>query len=466
MNLSETVIDTTFIPTWPGYFLALWQSLVIYLSAFWEFVSHPSATALSSFFHFLMDFAFYYPLLMAYLWMIGGLIYYYRWERKANNNSVEELELTEYPPVSILIPCHNEGYDIQETIEFLLQQDYPDFEVIAINDGSTDNTLEVLLSLARKYERVRVINLEQNQGKAMGLNTAALFSKNEFLVCIDGDALLDPGATKLIMQHFHSGHRVAAVTGNPRIRTRSTLLGKIQVGEFSAIIGLIKRCQQIYGRIFTVSGVACGFRKAALHRVGYWSTDMITEDIDITCKLQLDHWDIRYEPRALVWILMPETWKGLWSQRKRWSQGGSEVILVHYKKMLAWKSRRLAPIYLEYLISVLWAYVMTFFFVLWLISFIFTLPEGVVLPGMYPTWGGMLLGLTCLLQFAISLIIDSRYEKGMGREYYWIIWYPIAYWAVNVAVAVSGCYLAVRKVFFTKGKKKRATWTSPDRGIR
>lgn len=465
MKLYETVIESAPNPTWSGYFNALWQSFTGGLHELWLTVSTPSSATIESIFRFLMDFAFYYPLLMAYMWIMGSLIYYYRWERKENNNSVEKLELAEYPPVSILIPCHNEGYDIQETIEYLLLQNYPDYEIIAINDGSTDNTLEVLLSLATKHEKVRVINLEQNQGKAMGLNTAALFSKNEFLICIDGDALLDPGAAKLMMQHFSSGPRVAAVTGNPRIRTRSTLLGKIQVGEFSAIIGLIKRCQQIYGRIFTVSGVACGFRKAALHRVGYWSNDMITEDIDITCKLQLDHWDIRYEPRALCWILMPETWKGLWSQRRRWSQGGSEVLLKHYKKMATWKARRILPIYLEYLISVFWAYVMMMFFILWVISYFINLPKGVLIPGMYPTWGGMLLGLTCLLQFAVSLIIDSRYEKGMGREYYWIIWYPIAYWAVNVAVAVSGLYLAVRKTFFSKTKSKRAIWTSPDRGI-
>ena len=90
---------------------------------------------------------------------------------------------------------------------------------------------------------------------------------------------------------IHYPH-VGAVTGNPRIRTRSTLIGRIQVGEFSSIIGLIKRTQRIYGRVFTVSGVIAAFRRRALADVGYWSPDMITEDIDISWKLQLRHWDI------------------------------------------------------------------------------------------------------------------------------------------------------------------------------
>ncbi|MCY0536308.1 glycosyltransferase family 2 protein, partial [Klebsiella pneumoniae] len=86
---------------------------------------------------------------------------------------------------------------------------------------------------------------------------------------------------------------------NPRIRTRSTLVGKIQVGEYSSIIGLIKRTQRIYGNVFTVSGVIAAFRRSARAEVGYWSDDMITEDIDISWKLQLNQWTIFYEPRAL-----------------------------------------------------------------------------------------------------------------------------------------------------------------------
>ncbi|MCK9607288.1 MAG: glycosyltransferase [Methylomonas sp.] len=258
----------------------------------------------------LLEFAFYYPLFMAYLWMIGACIYYFHWERNSRFDHENPPDLPSYPPVSNLVPCHNEGRDVEETMEFLLQQHYPDFEIIAINDGSQDDTLKILLALAQKHPQLRVINLEQNQGKAVALNTGALFSANEYLICIDGDALLAPTATTWIMQHLLSGPRVAAVTGNPRIRTRSTLLGKIQVGEFSAIVGLIKRAQRVYGRVFTVSGVVAGFRKSALQRVGYWSNDMVTDDIDISWKLQLDHWDIRFEPNALCWILMPETLRG------------------------------------------------------------------------------------------------------------------------------------------------------------
>ena len=163
-----------------------------------------------------------------------------------------------------------------------------------------------------------MIHLAQNQGKAIALQAGAAAARSEFLVCIDGDALLDRDAAAYLVAPLLANPHVGAVTGNPRIRTRSTLIGRIQVGEFSSIIGLIKRTQRVYGRLFTISGVVAAFRKQALTDVGYWSQDMITEDIDISWKLQLKHWAIFFEPRALCWILMPETLRGLWKQRLRW----------------------------------------------------------------------------------------------------------------------------------------------------
>ena len=132
--------------------------------------------------------------------------------------------------------------------------DYPEFEVIAINDGSRDNTAEVLDRLAAAIPSLRVVHLATNQGKATALNVGALLAQHELLVCIDGDALLDPQALRWIARAFRRGD-VGGLAGNPRIRNRTSLLGRLQVGEFSSIIGLIRRAQTTYGRLFTVSGV-------------------------------------------------------------------------------------------------------------------------------------------------------------------------------------------------------------------
>lgn len=409
----------------------------------------------------LLNFAFFYPLFMAWLWMLGGLWYFLHWERRPGSEVEQPPTLAHYPACSILLPCFNEGENVRETVDWLLRQSYPNFEIIAINDGSSDNTGAILDELAAEHPKLKVIHFAANQGKAMALRMGAMSSANEFLIGIDGDAILHPDATIWLMRHFIDSPRVGAVTGNPRIRNRSTLLGRLQVGEFSSIIGLIKRAQRIYGRIFTVSGVVAGFRKSALHRNRYWNTDMVTEDIDVTWLLQADHWDIRYEPNALCWILMPETLRGLWRQRLRWAQGGVEVLMRYGVSTLRWRTRRMWLVMLEYLLSVLWAYVMAAIIVLYLLGLVVTLPPGLTIATLLPQWHGVVLGLTCLIQFAVSLKIDSRYERGLWRVYFWVIWYPLAFWLISMTTSVAAVPRAL-----LKRRGQRATWVSPDRGVR
>lgn len=409
----------------------------------------------------ILDFAFYYPIFMTYIWIIGALFYFYYRENSDHRLFNDPPPLKTLPPVSFLVPCHNEGDNARETVEALLAQDYPEFEVIAINDCSGDDTGKILDTMASEDSRVRVIHFSQNQGKAMGLRMGALASKNEILICLDGDALLDRHATRWLVRHFNEGPRVGAVTGNPRIRNRSSLLGKIQVGEFSSIIGMIKRAQRIYGRVFTVSGVVSAFRKSALQQVGYWELDMVTEDIDISWRLQTNHWDVRYEPNALCWILMPETLKGLWGQRLRWAQGGLEVLIRYGSSLLHWNKRRIWLVALELIVSTLWAHVVALIFVVALIGLFTELPMFLRGAAFLPGWSGVVLGATCLMQFGISMRIDSRYEPGLGRYYYWMIWYPMVYWTIQVAATIVALPRA-----FMKPTNRRAVWVSPDRGIR
>ena len=93
--------------------------------------------------------------------------------------------------------------------------------MIAVNDGSKDNTAAVLDALALEHPRLRVLHLAQNQGKAVALRMGAVAARSEYLVCIDGDALLDKNAAAYMVAPMLDNPRLGAVTGNPRIRTRS-----------------------------------------------------------------------------------------------------------------------------------------------------------------------------------------------------------------------------------------------------
>lgn len=406
----------------------------------------------------LFAFAFYYPLMMAWLWMIGGVWFYLR--RELSTPALPYFD-ENAPGCSIIIPCYNEEEHVAETIRFALATRYPTIEIIVINDGSSDNTQQIIEQLALEDSRIRIVQLASNQGKAFALRAGTMVSQHEYLVCIDGDVLLHPYTVHWMMDHLLSGPRVGAVTGNPRIINRSSLLGKIQVGEFSSIIGLIKRAQRTYGRIFTVSGAIAGFRKTALHRVGYWSENIVTEDIDISWRLQLDHWDIRYEAQALCYLYMPETLKGLWNQRLRWAQGGVEVLIKYRKALLHWQARRFWGVAFEYLLSVGWSYAMFTIFVLYFLGFVLPLSPEWQVTSILPQMYGLLLGITCLVQFILSLWMDRHYDQGrLLRNYIWVIWYPLLYWILSMLTTV----VAVVKTVF-KSSKKRARWESPDRGL-
>lgn len=409
---------------------------------------------------YALEFAFLYPLLMAYLWMTGALLYYFRFEWKKPNYD-EPPELPEYPLVSIVVPCYNEEANAVDTLSALADLHYPNYEIVAVNDGSQDGTAQVLNSLLPRIARLRVVHLATNQGKALALKAGAMAAKGDFLVCIDGDAILDHYAVTWIMDHFIHSPRVGAVTGNPRIRTRSTLLGRLQVGEFSAIIGLLKRAQRIYGRVFTISGVIASYRRLALHRVGYWSEETLTEDIDISWRLQLNHWDVRFEPRALCWILMPETLRGLFQQRLRWAIGGGEAMKKYSRQIFQWKSRRMWGIYVEYGTSILWSYTMLALAIVWFLK-LFIMPS-LGLPGLMwrPQLSGAILAFTCLVQFAVSMYIDRRYDHRMFFNFLHTVWYPLFYWVLNWIVSV----LAFPQAMFFRRKGSRGRWVTTDRGI-
>jgi biofilm PGA synthesis N-glycosyltransferase PgaC len=410
----------------------------------------------------LLSFVTYYPVCMAYHWMAGAIYFYLNWEK--GKGTPEQMPSLPQPAplVSILVPCFNEADNLRETIGSLVEQKYPNFEIVAINDGSKDATGEMLDQLLDEIPNLRVVQFAKNQGKAMGLRMGALAARGEYLVCIDGDAQLHPHAVAHLVRHFIEFPRVGAVTGNPRIRTRSTLLGKIQVGEFSSIVGLIKRTQRVCGNLFTVSGVVCAYRRSALHHCDYWGLEMVTEDIDATWRLQLQHWTIHYEPNAICWMLMPETLRGLWRQRLRWAQGGAEVFLCHGVRALRWEHRRLWTLLVEYITSILWSFALAVLAGIWVVQLLFPhlLPtsEFVGWPAQY--WHVAYV-TTYLLQGLTAAAIEHRYDHRLSRVLFWIVWYPAILWLITFATSLGGLYLALRKK-----RNTRARWVSPDRGFR
>ncbi|TDN67016.1 poly-beta-1,6-N-acetyl-D-glucosamine synthase [Paraburkholderia sp. BL10I2N1] len=408
-------------------------------------------------------FCFGYPFVAAFYWISGGWLYV--WLRGRHEPRPEEPpRLWDYPGVSVLVPCHNEERQLAETFGALTLIDYPNFEIVAIDDGSTDRTGAWLDALTLQMPALRVVHLDTNQGKSTAMNTGALAARHELLVCIDGDALLEPHALTWLVRRFQTDARIGGLTGNPRVRNHATLLGRLQVGEFSSLVGLIKRAQTVYGSLFTVSGVICAFRKRALQDAGWWSRTALTDDVDVSWRVQLAGWRLAFEPKALCWILMPETLRGLWRQRVRWSEGGTTVMLTVFPALL--KQPRLLPVWINFVVSTCWAYAVGIGILSWAEVSLLSHPGPNFLGfwpaiGLHPHDWGQVLALTYLAQALTSAWMDERFERGIFRSLFWLVWYPLVFWIFQALSSIVGLPRAIWRL-----GRMRGTWVSPDRGVR
>ena len=372
-----------------------------------------------------------YPVVSAITWVTTALHFYLRRERGEDNVESPPM-LPHYPAVSVLIPAYCEGKVIAETLDAATRIDYPDYEVVVVDDASTDDTRDVVMSYVRRGE-VRLIAKERNEGKAMAMNDAIPCLRGEIVLVMDADAMPDPQILRWMVPHFQFA-RVAGVTGNPRVYNRVSFLSQLQLVEFTSIVSLLRRAQRIWGRILTMSGVVGAFRRSALVDVGLYSPEMATEDIDMTWKLQGAQYDVRYEPRALVWMRVPTSLPTLIKQRRRWALGLAQVTRRHWRMLITWRDRRMWPVFYEALLSILWAYCFVVLTSLWVFSYAMGVPPVGASP--IPNWWGMMIGTLCLIQLFTGVLLDTRYDKTLLRHYPVAVAYPIIYWMLMSAITV------------------------------
>ncbi len=382
-----------------------------------------------------------YPIVTSIMWITTSMFFLHRWER--GGPPADSLSDDELPWATVLIPAHNEAEVIATTLQAACQIDYPHYEVVVVDDGSTDDTaacVEPFLDTGR----VRLVRKLVNEGKALALNDALPLVNGEIILTLDADASPDPQILRRIVPHFGSA-RVAAVTGNPRVRNFGSFLARLQAIEFSSIVSLLRRSQRIWGRVVTVSGVVAAFRRSAVFDVGGFSPNMPTEDIELTWKLQKRFYDVRYEARAIVWMTVPTSFKGLFKQRLRWARGLMQVFHKHADVMTHWKYRRMWPVFIESALSILWALCFVVLTLIWIVSWSIGVPPVGASP--IPNLWGMTIGTLCLLQLLIGALIDRRYDPGILRFYAYAVWYPLVYWMfLSVTTVLSLGWLFRRPV--------------------
>ena len=231
------------------------------------------------------------------------------------------------PSVSVLIPAYNEEDVIVETVNSVLESDYPKIEVIVIDDGSTDSTGELLDQQFGRNPAVRVIH-EPNRGKSAALAHALDEATSEIVVTIDADTAIEPDAISKLVRHFVHP-RVGAVAGNVKVGNRISWLTRWQALEYVTSQNLEKRAFDLLNCIAVVPGALSAWRAEAIHGCGGFSSDTVAEDTDLTMAIRRAGWKISYEEEAIGWTDAPETASALVRQRFRWTFGTLQAFWKH-----------------------------------------------------------------------------------------------------------------------------------------
>ena len=246
----------------------------------------------------------------------------------------EPPEAEEYPFVTLIVPAYNEGVVLQAAVDGLMSMDYPRFEVLVVDDGSTDDTYVEAVRLVGVYgsRRMRVIT-QPNGGKASALNTGIANARGELILCMDGDSRLEPQTLKQAVKHF-SDPSVGAVAGDVKVVNRLNLLTKLQALEYIEGLSLVRTAHAFFRRVMVIPGPIGVFRKQVLEEVGGYFQDTYAEDCELTLRILLAGWKVKHESRAIAWTEAPESLEAFFKQRYRWSRGILQAVIKHKGQLL------------------------------------------------------------------------------------------------------------------------------------
>jgi poly-beta-1,6-N-acetyl-D-glucosamine synthase len=385
-----------------------------------------------------------YPLVSALMWMSFAVAYWLRFERRLGTTPEPG---SSAPLVSIVIPAFGEELTIGDTLEHALELDYPNLEVIVVNDASPDRLLERVRPYLRD-PRVRLVDKQVNEGKSMAVNDGVLCAAGEIILVLDADTRPQPDGLRWLVRHFDDPS-VAAVTGNPFVRHEEHMLVRMQAVEFASVIGLIRRTHQLWGHPLTVTGAFTAFRRSALESVGGFSPVMETEDIAMTWSLQLRGHRILFEPRAVAFVVSPATFPKPWRQRRRWAKGLGEVLHEHGARAL--RQKGMAPMLIEVGCSLLWGigFVISLGFVI--ASWISSTGEPIPLIA----WWGLVISLVALLQAGLAVSLAHRYDPKLWRLLPSSIVYILAVWMVG---SFTVTLYTVPAIFRGPDRKGSVSW--------
>ena len=247
------------------------------------------------------------------------------------------------PSVSVLIPAYNEQKVIANTITAVLNNHYAPLDIIVIDDGSADGTADVVERLFGTTAGIRLIR-QKNMGKASALNNGLKYADGEILVCLDADTILAEDAIRKLVRHFENP-AVGAVAGNVKVGNRINVLTYWQAIEYITSQNLDRRAFDLLNAVPVIPGAAGAWRRTAVMDAGEYKTDTLAEDMDLTWRIRKAGYVLRNDTEALGFTEAPDTLKGLFTQRFRWTFGTLQCLWKHRDALwhYQWFGRLMLP---------------------------------------------------------------------------------------------------------------------------
>lgn len=262
------------------------------------------------------------------------LMAYWAFKERSKEKKLGEFPvLKSYPKVSIIVPAYNEEVNIVSSLQNLLKQTYPNFNIIMVDDGSKDSTYEKALEAFPDHPKLKILT-KGNGGKATALNFGISQTNAEYVVCIDADTKLQQDAVKYLIARFLNSsaeEKIAAVAGNVKVGNRVNWLTRWQAIEYTTSQNFDRLAYAHINAITVIPGAIGAFKRSVIIEAGGYSSDTLAEDCDITVKILKAGYTVANENRAIAVTEAPETTKQFLKQRFRWTYGIMQMF---------WKQRQ------------------------------------------------------------------------------------------------------------------------------
>ena len=243
------------------------------------------------------------------------------------------------PTVSILIPARDEEKVIGRILQRMTELTYPKekLQILVIDDGSTDNTEEIAKQYSRKYGYIKLIRRNEKEGgrgKASALNAGFKNANGEIVFCFDADYYPQRDILEKLTKEF-ADPKVGAVQGRVTVLNEpQNIVTRLVTLERIGGYRVDQQARDSLGLITQLGGTVAGLRRDLLESLGRWDESILAEDTDITCRVYLAGYKIRYVNEAECYEEAVESWRAYWKQRYRWAKGHMQCAFKHSLKVL------------------------------------------------------------------------------------------------------------------------------------